>query len=106
MRFGVRAFLGTGLALWMELSLRDWGIRLVIRGDTDYGLGLTAIPESEVQGEFGHRRQESGLVQAQGGQVFSEGEIGYDPGQTSDSSAAAGVGQETSRRPWAGLAGG
>lgn len=50
------ALLGAGLALWIHLSLRNWGIRLVIGGDTDHGLAPRAIPESEVQGEFGHRR--------------------------------------------------
>lgn len=88
----VGALLGAGLALWMDLRLRNWGIRLVIGGDTDHGLPPRAIPESEVQGEFGHRRSESGLQQAQGGEVSSEGQMGSDLGQASDPSAAVGGG--------------
>lgn len=50
---------------------------------------------------FGHNRQESGLEQAQGGLVTSEGGVGPDLGRVSDSDAVMGVGHRASRRPWA-----
>lgn len=45
MEVWVGVLLSAGLVLWMDLSPRNWGTRLVIRGDTGHGRDIVRDPE-------------------------------------------------------------